>query len=962
MAMGEVDLALPHLQIPTWPPEDQVSRILSLHDAIESAKLVALHRDKSAAKQLLVELTASAAKMREKAQIAGALADIGFFQEAQAVLRVSLDDSALEIDWLTAEQLIRLGLADEARCAVEATISHLLDGRHTAHNAVSLIEHALPILDKKAMSVFLLSRARSLKEPMLARSLALLGAPEDARRLLSELLDDADPALRIDAAGDLCKLGDAQLGQKVLRTVARNRSVSPEHRIAAAEKLKSVGLLRPAAFAFARIVRDDSIETRRRTNAAIAFDELEHDQNGIVWDPLMEILEDRTRPVADRVNAAETLIHIDGEDGYDDLVYPEMLGMLDDPELSNRDVLRVGASLGRQGWKLGEMPHVLEALQSDTIHPSVKIDALRDIGRYGRNKEIDRHLLKIAACPDMSAELALKAIDAIWHSDENVEAQALLDEIAHNTAIPPAWRLKAAKKQHTDFRLQTLADLARDASIDVGTRVEATEAMSEQQSMERIALLNEVANSTDLTFWDRQQIARAAHRLNLSELAEAVIRAARSDQPLSIWEMVELSKLCSELGYQADAEETLCELLSLPLLILVSFEDTATVVEGLYLAAKVDQLKAITRLDEMITSDEVGWSSIIGVLNAYSELAGRDRALIKANPIAEELGTAIRSYTDEEYSGWIWRAEEFLKGEWFNDFEALLAFARNPACHITERASACVLLLAHADPGSTVHHAARSILTQLSQGGFSSLEQARVAQELARAGHHGEMGIWLERCIANPPEAPKDRRVVASILRDLGRFDDARDLVRHMDPSALVDGFMFPAERALVESVVDVDIADDAILEQIINNDDPFDQIWRAKEYVEEQGDPRAMELILDAAAGATGEPHCQLDAIDALNELGFRGLAREMFTNMPKTDIEPYWFGAQMLRFGRKLEAKSFYIEAAHNHVEYNERLVETGLADLYLTDEIDRFRANCRRDNPLKGSIADCAHNIGV
>ena len=941
MAMGEADLALPHLEISKWPSEDKVSRILSLHDAITSAKLIALHRDKPAAKELLLELAASFAKMREKAQIACALADIGFFQEAQAVLRATLDVSALEIDWRTAEQLIRLGLADEARCAVEATILHLLDGRHTVYNAVSLIEHALPIFDKKAMSAFLLSRARSLKEPILSRSLALLGAPEDARRLLSELLDDADPALRVDAAGYLCELGDAQLGQKALRLVVRNKRIAPEPRIAAAQKLKKVGLLRAAAFAFARITRDTGIETTHRTHAAIAFNELMHDKNDLVWHPLMRLLKDKSLPVADRVDAAETLIHIDGEDGYDDLIYPEMLDMLDAPELSDRDILRVCASLGERGWKLGEMPRVLQALQSDTIHVSVKIDALRDIGRYGRNREIDQYLIEIAVFPNISVELRLKAIGAIWRPNENVEAQALLGEIARDSAIPPAWRFKAAKEQRGDLQWETLSHLTHDTSIDIGTRVEAAEALPAERTIDRIKVLQELANSAEITFWDRRQIARAANRLDMAELVTSVLRASRDDRPLSIWEMVELAKLCGELEHRNEAEETLRELLSLPLVILVSFEDTSTVIEGLRLAAKVDRPQAIARLEEMIDSDEIGWSSIVGVLNAYAELAGRDQAQIRATPIVEELGSAIRCCTDEEYSSWIWHAKEFLEGGWFSDFDALLAFAENAAACVTERASACVLIMTYTDSHSSAHRAARNLLTQLCESEFSSLDRARVAQELARAGHDREMGIWLDQCIASPPEEAKDRRTFASILYGLGRTEEARNLVKHMNPSDLVDGFMFRADKALVESVMDDDIADDATLQRIISNDDPFDQIFPARDYVEEHGDPRAMALLLEAASGATGEPHCQLDAIDALNELGFRNLAREMFAAMPKAEIEPYWFGAQLLRFGRKSEAKSFYAEAARTHVEYNESLIETGLADLELIEELEQFRA---------------------
>lgn len=939
MEIGEAELAIPYLKAAAQLP-DEVDA-LKLGDAVEAARLIAIHQDQLTGKKALEQMLTSCERMREKAEIARALADLGFGQEARSALRSSLDANELEIDWFTIEQLVRLDMADEARSTVEAAVAHLLDGHDGVYKAVNLIEHALPLLDGGAMSSFVLSRARSLREPQLARSVALLGAPEDARSLLSDFLIDDDIGLRIRAAGVLCELGDARLGQRELGTIVRNSEIAVCDRVRAAETLKSVGLLRHAAFAFARIARDDSAEVFHRTRAAIAFDKLEHGRNHIVWDPLMALLEDRTQLVADRVEAAKALICIDGEDGYDDLVYSELLAMLSDEELSERDVLRVGASLGARGWKLNEMPRVHKALESNEISLLARIETLQTIGRYGRNKEVVQPLIRIAAHPATSVELALKAVNAAWNSDDNSEAQALLGQISRDEGIPPAWRLKAAKEQRADLRSGSLLFLAQDDSIDIATRVEALETLAIDASVEWEVVLNDIANSTELTFRDRRKVAQAADRLKMPELTKSVIQSIKDDRPLSIWEMVELAKLCRELGDGAGAEQILHELLSLPLVILISSEDTETVIEGIELAAALDRELAASRLEQILLSGEIGWWSIADVLEAYAKLVGRGQALITAAPIIKELSTSLRDSVDEEYSGWPGQAARLLRRGFYSDYGSLLVFAENEGNRLRERVEACALVISYADAASPFHSAAQSALSRLLCGALSATEQVEVAQELHWAGCHSYMNAWLDQCLSCPPEDPKDRRTLAGLLHDLGRTNEAKTLVESMDASELLKRLLFPIDEALVKSVLEDEVRDGITFEQLLSNDDPVDQVWRAMEYVGEHGDPRALKLILNAAKGAGDDSYCQLDAIECLDQLGFRKVSRALFAAMPKNGVESYWLGAQLLRFGRKSEATQFYIESSRAEIEYNESLVWSGLADLMLVAELMESRS---------------------
>ncbi|WP_251878914.1 hypothetical protein [Achromobacter sp. Marseille-Q4954] len=945
MVMGEAELAVPYLHAAAQLPDDSVQRRSNFREAVAAAQSIATHQDRLMGKQALERILASCESVSEKAEVARAFADLGFDHEARSVLRSSLDKNELEIDWLTVDQLVRLDMADEASSAVEAAVAHLLDGDPQVYKAAHLLEHALPILDGKAMSAFVLSRARSLKEPRLARSVALLGAPEDARLLVTGFLRDENIGLRIKAAGVLCELGEAKLGWSLLRTIVRDSDILARERVKAAEELKSVGLLRHAAFAFARIARDDSVDVLHRTRAAIAFDELEHIRNHLVWDPLMAILQDSTRPVAERVASAETLICIDGEDGYDDLVDSELLAMLDDGELSARDVLRVGASLGNQGWELEEMPRVQQALRSSETSTSEKIEALRAIGRYGTNKEVIQPLIRIAAHPATSVEFALKAIKAIWHHDDNEKAQAILGQISQNAAVPPAWRLKAAKERRVGLRSDSLLLLTQDDSIDIGTRLSALEALAADAPVQREVLLRDIANSTDLTFWDRRKIAKVANRLKLPELKKSAIQSIKDDQPLSIWEMVELAKICRELGDATGAEQILNELLSLPLIILISCEDMEVVLEGIELAANLDRDLAACRLKQILLSKEVGWWLIVDFFKAYAKLVGREQTQIVAASIVEQLNSGLRDSAGEEYSGWPRHAEQLLKCGLYSDYSSLLGFAKNEGNSLSERVAVCALVINYADADSPSHNAGHGVLSQLLRGELSTTEKIEIAQELHRA-RYSDVNGWLNQCLSCQPERPEDRRTLAGLLHDLGREDEAKTLVEGLDASELVSGFLFQTDRNLVKSVLEDEVRDQLIFDQVFSNDDPVDQVWRAADYVEEHGDLRAIKLILNSAEGGKDDSHLQLDAIACLDRLGFRKISRVLLDAMPKNGIEPYWFGAQLLRFGRKSEAAPFYVESSRAKIEYNESLVWSGLADLRLTAELMESRA---RQQPI-------------
>ena len=303
------------------------------------------------------------------------------------------------------------------------------------------------------------------KDPRLVGCLAILGSIAEARELLRSYLNGSDVRDQIDAAGELCTLGEQQTGNRCLRKIVRRTDLPPHLRIAAASTLERAGLLRPAAFAFARIANDEALGIQWRARAAISFDKLLHDRNNLVWHSLMRALKDKGRSIADRVEAGEALLTIDGEDGYDDLVYPLMASILDEG-ITDDDALVVGESLGLRGRRLKRMPRVLCALTSPEAGLSARTDAMRALNLHDRNPEVKPLLRVVASSPDTPAKYAIKAAGILAPAARGHE---ILKCLAADATLSPAWRLAAIRERRPHMPPRDLLRIARDQSVSIGT-------------------------------------------------------------------------------------------------------------------------------------------------------------------------------------------------------------------------------------------------------------------------------------------------------------------------------------------------------------------------------------------------------------------------------------------------------------------------------------------------------------
>jgi tetratricopeptide (TPR) repeat protein len=940
LRMGEADLALPHLMRAAELPKQCRRRLLSFYDAIQAARSITLHHDRDAGRKMLEDFLPLASKTSEKLDVVSALVDLGFEGDARRAVSTIIDNKTVEIDWRTIGCLIRLGMDAEVRSMVEEKVAYSLAHRCGIHHIHQLVVHALPVLDKPVIASFILNRIRLLKAPMLARTLALLGAVDDARLVLSEFLNDDDIAVSIRAAGGLCELGDSSVGMRRLRSIIGDRQTDVQLRMTAAERLKMVGLFRPAAIGFARIAGDHAVDVSYRVQAAIAFDRLEHGRNRIVWRSLGNIVDDSRRPVVDRVEAAEGLIEIDGDDGYSDIVYDSLFAMFSEKGLSDTDVLIVGKTLGELGWTLDVMPKVMIALSSSDVDVCRKIEVLRALSRSGENKEVIPLLVEIACQQRTCVDTALKAIEAIWTAEDCVEAQDFLRGIVYDPSVPPAWRLKAAMQRRIDLKIEDLIYLAKQDAVEIDTRVTALEALPEHMAQERFALLEGMTNKLDLTFWERKCLAESAHRLNLVGLRQTLVHQALTNGPLSVGELVAIAETAQDWNDDIVVDRVQRQLMALPFVILENSEDEYSVVDGLAMTAAVDPCNTAATLEKLLEAESTSFWVVPSILDVLAQVIDKPAVYLRALPIVGELVKLLNSESDDA-SDPIYPLREFARHGWLEDFSPINTFAEDERRPFVERVAACATVLRYVEkthPDCTV---AARILGRLCHSRLSPEEKLSAALELHRMRCSAEAKKLIRECLDNPPRAPKDRYRLGKLLHSVGLVSEAKRLVAGLDLLSLVERYVLDnEEEAFLRCVLGQEFTG-KLTKQRLEDDDPFNQLWNAKENVADYGDQQSLNLILHAAHGTDGDAALQLEAIDCLNELGFRQLAREMFSAMRTTDIEPCWLAAQLVRFGNKAEAASLYVAAAQGDIDCNEHLIRGGLADLGLVMELMEFRS---------------------
>jgi hypothetical protein len=928
IASGEVELALPRLRAAAsarLKEKDRGGR----DDAIEAAVAIGKHHDRNEGRQLLEALLREAKQVRYEAQVISAIAELGFEEQARTAIRQSLARHPFAIESYSLKLLSKLGLADLA----QATLGNALEERLgnpkiPSYDIIRLIEQVPSDVDPSRLADILRRHLSDRRDPRLTACLATLGAAAEARTMLKGYLDAPDISDQVDAAGELCALGEQAIGVRRLRSIARRTDLSPHLRISAASSLERAGLLSLAAFAFARIANDEAVSVQWRTSAAISFDKLLHDRNDLVWHGLMRILKDKNQSVADRVEAGEALLTIDGDDGYDDVVYPAIASILDE-DITADDALVVGESLGLRGRRLKRMPRVFSALTSSQAGLSARIDAMRALNLHDRNPEVRPLLRAIASDPDTSVKYAIEAAGVLAPAARD---RKILKGLAADATLPPAWRLAAIRKRRPHIPSRDLLHLARDETVSVEHRIEALNELPPSAETSRNRALSGLARTPGLTFWEWLKIAEAAGQAELQPLRKKALAAAWADSPLSIGERLALAKEHQSLGDNPIVRTLVREMLALPISTWAHCDDSE---EALTFCARVEPVTSIPLIKVFLRSEEISWHDVRTCLDILIERTSEEEALAFAKPLFLDLSKAIREAGAEDF-GWPSIAAGLMEAGWFDDYDALLTLGGNEERWLGERVHAYGLVIKHAPTSSPARRTAETALEKLGHDkAIPARDRGYAAGRLHVVGLDQQAERLFETDADGSPVEDPDPLARARRLHDLGQRNEAKALLRSTDPKTLFSGFLFDHDKELLRSALGDDLVESLMREKVLADDDPYEKIWRAVEIVRETGDRELLSFIHGRATDEAVHPDERFEAIGGLEQLGFRALSRQLLAGLDLQDLDPAQAANQLIWAGRKADAVSLLSARPHSRCD-DEHYLRKVMSDLGLQDEM--------------------------
>lgn len=190
---------------------------------------------------------------------------------------------------------------------------------------------------------------------------------------------------------------------------------------------------------------------------------------------------------------------------------------------------------------------------------------------------------------------------------------------------------------------------------------------------------------------------------------------------------------------------------------------------------------------------------------------------------------------------------------------------------------------------------------------LSDRDRISGAERLQRLGLHGEAKDWFDAGTqggAIDQDAPSTK---ARYLESVGRRHEADLTLQQASVETLFQGYLFPGDEKRLRFALGDDWVDAKLQERARLNEDPYDQIWQARECVEKIGDRVLLGLLQDRVADQAAPSDERLEAIKALDDLGMRSLFRARITSLQGDEIGPGNFAAQLIRSARKADAVAF-------------------------------------------------------
>ena len=177
----------------------------------------------------------------------------------------------------------------------------------------------------------------------------------------------------------------------------------------------------------------------------------------------------------------------------------------------------------------------------------------------------------------------------------------------------------------------------------------------------------------------------------------------------------------------------------------------------------------------------------------------------------------------------------------------------------------------------------------------------------------------------------------------------AKNRIRELEPIWAVakDATKAVSVRAEEERMI-ADLQGEERLEEALTKrafdgmEEPSDNLLEMRELVSNFGDKRALQIIISAGSDLNADTNGRLDAIEALDELGYRALSRSLMDEVKdRSDADDWWVGDLLLRFGRKADALKYFERSIVTCPESHRDQIARSLAELQAVEALEMLRS---------------------
>ncbi|MBV8754353.1 MAG: NACHT domain-containing protein [Hyphomicrobiales bacterium] len=959
LALGEKALALPILRDRTGCPDKPGPLSQLPRSEIDACIAIAtFHDPNEAIARLKAMLSWPHISVRGKVEVVEAIGKVGAEDEARRLLRqlVGKGPTYDGADWFMLEMLRHYGLFGELQLVGFNLLDRSLKNGRGDLDAQDIVGRLALYVPRDRLAAPIRAKLGGSREPRLLACLAKLGQRDEAIDTLKQWVKEKDVDLCIDAAEVLCVIGERSLGVRSLNRIVRDDNLDPDLRMQAAHALERVDEISAAEKAYFFLLRDKNIPMKERCRAAQRLcreeEEEEDSRVELIWNILLPELENETAPVCDRAMVGEFLLDTSLPD-WTDVEYTDvcdaLLAILESGSVSGRNAWAVVAALARSGYPYREVPGASDLAKSAEISVETRIKGLQRWVVYGKDRDAAKDLIEIARAWDTPYKHAIEALHYVRDYNLSDSAEELLERITNDPEVPPAWRLKAVFGAHGERfggrrSEEKVGSIIRDCRISTRARLAALHDLTRLSIQEQQALINEIAATPGLSTWDRLHIAESAITLKAPHVAEALIKEVLVDAPHSIAELSEMGKLLNSMGERRRAISLLERVANLPDLVLEEAEEHSSSVEAAQLLAKLGEHEsAVAFLWRLV--GVASYHDITDILECIDRLAGAD----EAKRAALQLQREIVAEPEDPRSGYMgmWREvfELFLTKRWIADLHPLLIVARDSSKLLSDRAGAATAIYrnrsfdASGDWGAVAHQ----ILVELSKDRNLSVRD-RVG--LIDALKSCELEAEAEEQIKSMQESRKldleDRLALAEWLFNRGEGKRARGLLDEITDAERVGGYFGPGGERVIEELQGAEAVRQIQALRAFNEQESIsERLLEARDMVEECGNREALRLILNTARGQYGDSNDRLWAIDTMEELDYRAFPREMLPEIiVDPDIDQYWAGDLLLRFGDKAGALERLRRAITSCPESYHGQIARRLADLQAVSLLEQLK----------------------